>query len=77
MLHHMLGAEATVKPARKHAQEVCRCIIDDVHGTRVTKRASQNLTAAAILLLAGPEPMTSEHKKLRQHLQMLLDTATE
>jgi hypothetical protein len=42
----------------ERAQELRCCIISDVHGTPVAKRASQNLAAAAVLLRAGPEPMT-------------------
>ena len=61
-LHHVLGTEAAATPARERAQEVCRCIIDDVHGAPVAKRASQNLAAAAVLLRVGLEPTTLEEK---------------
>jgi hypothetical protein len=57
-LHHALGAEAAATPMCERAQELRCCIISDVHGTPVAKRASQNLAAAAVLLRAGPEPMT-------------------
>jgi hypothetical protein len=40
-------------PAHELAQEARRCIIDDVHGTPVAKRASLNLAAAVVLLLAA------------------------
>jgi hypothetical protein len=51
----VLGAEAAATPARERAQDVRRCIINDIHGTPVTKRASQNLAAVAALLRAGPK----------------------
>jgi hypothetical protein len=60
-----------------NAQAVHRYIIDDVQGTPVAKRASQNLAATAVLLQAGLEPTTPEEKKLRQHLQMLLNVVTK
>jgi hypothetical protein len=62
-------------PGREHAQEVRRCIIDNIHGTPIAKWASQNLTVLTVLLRADPEPTTPEEKKLRQHLQTLLDAA--
>jgi hypothetical protein len=36
-----------------------------------------NLTTVAVLLWAGPKPMTLEEKKLRQHLQLVLNVAAE
>jgi hypothetical protein len=76
-LHHALGTEATTTPKHERTKEVRHCIISDIHGTFIAKRASQNLATAVALLRAGPEPRTSEEKKLYQHLQTLHDTAAE
>jgi hypothetical protein len=54
MLHHALGTEAMATPTRKRTQEVLCSIISDVHGIPISKWASQNLIAAAVLLWVVP-----------------------
>jgi hypothetical protein len=41
----------------------------------VTKWAAQNLVVAAVILRTSLETVTPEEKKIRQHLQTLLDVA--
>jgi DNA-binding PucR family transcriptional regulator len=67
--------DAATTPARERSQEVHHCIIDDIHETPFAKQASHNLTAAAVLIRDGSKLTTLEEKKLRQHLQMILDAA--
>jgi hypothetical protein len=66
-LNHNFDMEVAPTPAR----DACRkyaAASTMIFRDPFAKRASQNLTAAAILLRPGPEPVTPEEKKLRQHL---------
>jgi hypothetical protein len=48
----------------------------DADAPPLFRRASQNLTAAAMLLRGCPEAATSEERRVRQHLKALLEAAT-
>jgi hypothetical protein len=47
----------------------------DTDALPLFRHASQNLTAAAMLLRGCPEPATSEERRVRHQLKALLQTA--
>jgi hypothetical protein len=62
--------------ARERARDVNRRIIEDRVGEPpVFNRASQNIVAAAMLLLNMPELSTPEARRARDEIRGLLETA--
>jgi hypothetical protein len=64
--------------ARRRARDIYRRINDDEGGSQplVFTRASQNVTAAAILLWTMPVPSTTEGRQIRNELRELLECVT-
>jgi hypothetical protein len=71
------AGRALAEEARHQAQDLQRCITNDVRARLppASNGVSQNLAAAAILLRAMPEPSTTEGRRIQGELKNLLEDA--
>jgi hypothetical protein len=71
------AGRALAGEARCRAQDVQRCIVDDARARlpSASSGVGQNLAAAAVLLLAMPEPSTTEGRRIQGELKNLLEDA--
>jgi hypothetical protein len=79
-----LHGRAPTPPARGPARDNNRCANEgenvntntDADALPLFRRASQNLAVVAMLLRSCPEAATSEERRVRQQLKVLLEAAT-
>jgi hypothetical protein len=76
-IEHEWVGQALAGGARHQARDVQRRIVDDARAglPPAFSGVGQNLTAAAMLLRAMPEPSTTEGRRIQRELKGLLENA--